>query len=70
MASHKKPKNSDTKTFAVIILKLNLFFYHKAVCPKDAGGMANSVDSDQTAPIWVFTVCLDLSVQKLTVIFF
>ena len=35
--------------------------------PKEADGMANSVDPDQTAPfrsslIWVCTVCLDLSV--------
>ena len=42
---------------------------------KVAHGMANSVDPDQTAPrsdcssrsslIWVYTVCLDLSVRKL-----
>ena len=34
--------------------------------PKDAEGIANSTDPDQTAPmIWVCTVCPDLSVQKL-----
>ena len=37
--------------------------------PKDAEGIANSVDPDQTAPyeslIWVCTVCPDLSVRKL-----
>ena len=33
--------------------------------PNDAEGMANSVDPDQTALIWVCTVCPDLSVQKL-----
>ena len=35
--------------------------------PKNAQGIANSVDPDQTAPslIWVCTVCPDLSVQKL-----
>ena len=34
--------------------------------PKDAEGIANSVDLDQTAPpIWVCTVCPDLSVRKL-----
>ena len=32
--------------------------------PKDAEGIANSVDPDQTA-IWVCTVCPDLSVRKL-----
>ena len=45
--------------------------------PKDAGGRANSVDPDQTAPfgsslIWVCTVCSNLSVPKyriLTVIY-
>ena len=36
--------------------------------PKDAAGIANSVDSDQTAQIWVCTVCPDLSVQKLRII--
>ena len=39
---------------------------------KDADGMANSVDPDQTAPrsslIWVYTVCLDLPVRKLRII--
>ena len=42
--------------------------------PKNAAGIANSVDADQTAPlgafsrsslIWVCTVCPDLSVRKL-----
>ena len=40
--------------------------------PKDAEGIVNSVDPDQTAPlgnrsslIWVWTICLDLSVRKL-----
>ena len=35
--------------------------------PKDAEGIANSVDPDQAAPslIWVCTVCPDLSVRKL-----
>ena len=36
--------------------------------PNDADGMANSVDPEQIAPlgavIWVYTVCLDLSVLK------
>ena len=30
--------------------------------PKDADGMGNGVDPDQTAPpIWVCTICSDLS---------
>ena len=43
--------------------------------PKDAEGMAKSVDPDQTAPlgdsssrsslIWVYTVCPDMSFRKL-----
>ena len=38
--------------------------------PNDAGGMANSVDPDQTAPclIWVCTVCPGISVRKLRII--
>ena len=36
------------------------------MCPKYADGVANSIDPDQTAPlIWVYTVCLVLSVQIL-----
>ena len=39
--------------------------------PKDADRMANSVDVDQTACsslIWVYTVCLDISVRTLRII--
>ena len=32
--------------------------------PNDADGMANSVDQDQTAPIWVYTIRSELSVRK------
>ena len=35
--------------------------------PKDLDGMANSVAPDKTDPIWVYTVCLDLPVQKLRI---
>ena len=39
---------------------------------KDADGMANSVDPDQTAPtrsslIWIYTICSDLSVTILRI---
>ena len=27
--------------------------YHRVMSPKDAEGMANSVDPDQTAPAWL-----------------
>ena len=33
--------------------------------PKDADGMANIVDPDQTAPLWVYIFCPELSVWKL-----
>ena len=40
----------------------------RVMCPKDAAGIANSVDPDQTALVWVGTVCPDLSVRKLRII--
>ena len=62
-------KNSDTQTIAVIILNVEQCgFYYRSIHSKDADRMANSVDPDQTAPIWVYTVCLDLSVQKIRII--
>ena len=42
--------------------------------PKDGDGMANSADSDQIVPsfrsslIWVYTVCPNVSVQKLRIL--
>ena len=33
--------------------------------PKDADGMANNVDPDQTAPRGIYTVCPGPSVRKL-----
>ena len=36
--------------------------------PNDADRMANSVDTDQTAPLWVCTVCPGISVRKLWII--
>ena len=35
---------------AVIILKFELWFYHRVMHPKDVNGIANSVDPHQTAP--------------------
>ena len=41
------------KKFVLITLKFELcgstIEYHRVMCPKDAEGMANSVDPDQTA---------------------
>ena len=36
--------------------------------PKEADGVANSVDPDQTAPLDVHLVCPGLSVRKLRII--
>ena len=45
-----------------------IWFYHTC-SPKHADRLANSTDPDQTAPvIWVYTVCPDLSFQKLGII--
>ena len=59
-----------------------IWLYHRVMSLKDADGMANSVDPDQTAPqsdlglhcssrsslIWVNTVCPDLYAWKLRII--
>ena len=42
----KIPKYSDTCKIDVIILK-----FVREISPKDADGMANSVDPDQTVPL-------------------
>ena len=45
-------KNSDTRKFAVITLKVEQGgFIVRVIRPKDAEGIANSVDPDQTVPI-------------------
>ena len=48
--------------------------HHTVMSPEDADGMANIVDTDQTAPsqtslIWVYTVCPDLSVPSRSTLF-
>ena len=43
-------KNSDIWKIAVIILKFEQSGF-TVMCPKDADGIANSLDPDQTAPI-------------------
>ena len=41
------------------------------MCPKDAGGMTNSVEPNQTANrsslIWVYTACIGQSVQIIRI---
>ena len=50
----KNPKISDTRKFIVIILKVEQDgVSFKVMHPKDAAGIANSVDPDQTAPLGV-----------------
>ena len=44
-----------------------MWLYHRNMSPKDADGMANSVDPDQTPLIWVYTVWPGLSVRKLRI---
>ena len=62
-------KNSHTPKIAVIILKVEQCgFYYRSMHSKNADRMANSVDLDQNAPIWDYTVCLDLSVQKIRIV--
>ena len=48
----KIPKISDTRTFAVITLKVEQDGVSLRVMhPKDVEGIANSVDPDQTPPL-------------------
>ena len=54
--------------FAIIYLKFKQRGQTQRVfCQNGANGIANSEDPDQTAPIWVCTVCPDPSVRKLRV---
>ena len=51
-AYRKVSKFSDTKIFAVIILKLEKNgFYYRVVHPKDADSIANSEDPDRSSLI-------------------
>ena len=66
----KNPKISDTQNICCNHPKSwARWRFRRVMHPKDAEGIANSVDPDQTAPrsslIWVCTVCPDLSVRKL-----
>ena len=51
-AYRKFPKYSDTKKNCCNHSKIwTIWLYHRVMSPNDAGGMANSVDPDQTAPL-------------------
>ena len=61
-----EPKNLDTRKKCCNYPKiLTLWLYQRVTCPKD--GKANSADPDKTPPslFWVYSVCPDLSAQKL-----
>ena len=48
----KFPKYSDTQNICCNHSKIwTMWLYHRVMSPKDADGMANSVDPDQTAPL-------------------
>ena len=46
---HKNPKNSDTRKICCNHPKIQTrWLYHRVMRPKDAEGIANSVDPDKT----------------------
>ena len=48
----KFPKYSDTQRISCNHSKIwTMWLYHRVMSPNDADGMANSVDTDQTAPL-------------------
>ena len=50
---HKFPKHSDTQQICCNHSKIwTIWLFQKVMSPNDADGMANSVDPDQTAPLW------------------
>ena len=66
--SVKIPKILGTRKMCCNHLKIWTFsFYHWVMHPKDVDEIANSVDQEQTALILVYTVCLDMPVQKLMI---
>ena len=73
MYPRKVPKVSDARKLSCNLpksqtKKLNLWIFHQ----KDANGIANTEDPDQTAPlgaVWSGSaVCPDISVRKLMII--
>ena len=66
----QKNRTPEKSTITILITKICLIWiFHRVMFPKDADGMANSVDRDQRSSlILVCTVCSDLSVRKLRII--
>ena len=65
----KNPKYSDTPKIWCNHPKIwTRWLNQKVMHPKDAAGIANSIDPDQSSLIWVCTVCPDLPVRKLRII--
>ena len=66
----KFPKHSDTQKICCNHSKIwTMWLYHRVMSPNDADGMANSVDSDQTAPQSDLGLhCLPRPVRKLRII--
>ena len=66
----ENPKNLDIRKICCNHLEFEQrgFIIRVIMLLKDADGIANSVDPDQTALIWVCTVCPGLSVRKLRII--
>ena len=59
----KVPKFSEARKLCCNLFKIETKRSNlKVFCLKVANGIANSEDSDQTAPLWVCTVCPDLFV--------
>ena len=49
----KSPKHSDTQKICCHYSKnWTMWLYHRVMSPNDADGRANSVDPDQTAPLF------------------
>ena len=49
--NEERKKIQTLEKITVLVLKFKqVWFYHRVMCPKDADGMTNSVDPDQTAP--------------------
>ena len=47
----KRPKIGTPETDTVILIKYNSLVYNAVIHPKDADGMANNADPDQTPPL-------------------
>ena len=65
----KNPKISDTLKFAVITLNFEQDGFTKELCSQKMQRELQTVQTQiRLLLIWVYTVCLDLSVRKLGII--